>query len=194
MTTFFIEGEKVKNIVWAFFGVYIVFYVFLYVGYLFFIKIMHSSFSIVSVQAVILPYLVLLVILSALWSESSINFQSNRRKRILIGGGILPLCCVIFLSFNEYQSIFTVEKWFNKPNSRVYMIDDFFDKYQLEKMTKEEVTDLLGVPPETNYFKEDDNIVFRLGDERGFISIDSEWLIVKFDVEGKVTEYEIRRD
>lgn len=193
MKTFLIEGEKVKNIVWAFFGVYIVFYVFLYVGYLFFIKIMHSSFSIVSVPAVIFPYLVLLVLLFALSSGENKNIY-NRRKKILIVGSILPLCCVIFLAYNEHQSIFTAEKWAEQPNERVYMVDDLLKKHDLKEMTMEGVTHLLGNPPDTPYFKEEDNIVYRLGDERGFISIDSEWLIVKFDEEQKVTEYEICRD
>jgi hypothetical protein len=30
--------------------------------------------------------------------------------------------------------------------------------------------------------------------ERGFISIDSEWLVVRFDTAGKVSEYRIVRD
>ncbi len=38
---------------------------------------------------------------------------------------------------------------------------------------------MLGVPPVTGYFRGYD-LVYRIGNERGFFSIDSEWLVVKF--------------
>lgn len=41
--------------------------------------------------------------------------------------------------------------------------------------------ELLGDETNTDYFKEVNNIVYYLGDERGFISIDSEWLVIMFD-------------
>jgi hypothetical protein len=37
---------------------------------------------------------------------------------------------------------------------------------------------LLGEPPKTEYFKEFD-LVYYLGPERGFMGIDSEWLVLK---------------
>ena len=37
-------------------------------------------------------------------------------------------------------------------------------------------------------------MVYWLGDERGYMSIDSEWLVVRLDGEGKVAEYRIVRD
>jgi len=46
------------------------------------------------------------------------------------------------------------------------MIDEFLKKYDFNEMTKYEVTKLLGTPPETNYFKENYNIVYYLCDER----------------------------
>ncbi len=47
-------------------------------------------------------------------------------------------------------------------------------------MTKTEIDESLGVPPETNYFREYD-YVYWLGPERGFMSIDSEWLGIRFE-------------
>lgn len=61
-------------------------------------------------------------------------------------------------------------------------------------MNKEEVFELLGEPTETAYFKEPNNIVYYLGPERGFMSIDSEWLVIWLDEQDRVVEYKILRD
>jgi len=52
---------------------------------------------------------------------------------------------------------------------------------------------MLGEPPETPYFDECD-LVYRLGMERGFISIDSEWLLFRFGDDGRVAEVLIDTD
>jgi hypothetical protein len=52
---------------------------------------------------------------------------------------------------------------------------------------------LLGTPPPTAYFR-DYQFVYWLGPERGFMSIDSEWLAIRFDRNGKVMEARIVRD
>ena len=61
-------------------------------------------------------------------------------------------------------------------------------------MTKDEVISLLGTPPETEYFKSHNNIVYYLGFERGLISIDSEWLVIDFDDNEKVNKYQVLTD
>lgn len=75
---------------------------------------------------------------------------------------------------------------------RLRMVDDLLRRYRLVGMPKEEVDDLLGVPPKTGYFRDFD-YVYWLGPERGFMSIDSEWLVLKFK-EGKVIEARVVRD
>ena len=45
-------------------------------------------------------------------------------------------------------------------------------------MSRAQLEDLLGVPPATEYFRED-QYVYWLGPERGLFSVDSEWLVVK---------------
>jgi hypothetical protein len=60
-------------------------------------------------------------------------------------------------------------------------------------MTREEVTSLLGGTPATGIFTEWD-LVYRLGAERGFFSIDSEWLVLKFDRSGHAIDATILRD
>lgn len=188
-----------KNIWRSLFGLYCILYTLLYIGYFIVIKLLHSSYSVVSVTAIILPFLFLLAFQVALWKVSENNFLSIRKKRskfvsIIIVGSILPLCCGVILGINEYKANFTIEKWWNNQSSRVYMVDNLLKNYKFKEMTKDEITGLLGTPPETNYFKDKDNIVYYLGDERGLISIDSEWLIFDFDENGKVKSYEVRRD
>ncbi|QGQ45941.1 hypothetical protein [Metabacillus sediminilitoris] len=58
-----------------------------------------------------------------------------------------------------------------------YMVDDLMNDFELNGKTKEEVMSLLGAPSETEYFKEENNMVYYLGYERGLVSIDSEWLV-----------------
>lgn len=72
------------------------------------------------------------------------------------------------------------------------MVDDLLRRYKLVGMTRTEIEQLLGKPPSTQYFPSYD-YVYWLGPERGFISIDSEWLCVKFKND-KVIEARICRD
>ena len=76
---------------------------------------------------------------------------------------------------------------------RLEMADWLIDKRFLDGKTRLEVITMLGEPPHTGYFKDWD-LVYWLGRERGFISIDSEWLVVRLDPKGWVREYRIVRD
>lgn len=67
---------------------------------------------------------------------------------------------------------------------RLQMADDLIRTHRLDGLHRDEVVALLGEPPKTPYFKEYD-LVYLLGPERGFISIDSEWLVVKFGPDGR---------
>ena len=75
---------------------------------------------------------------------------------------------------------------------RIRMVDDLLKKYELVGMSRNQVSELLGIPEPTRYFSEYD-YVYWLGPERSFISIDSEWLGVKFKND-TVVEVEILRD
>jgi hypothetical protein len=82
-----------------------------------------------------------------------------------------------------------------RPNDpvRLRMIDDLLKHKRLQGMAEEEVISLLGKPPKTDYFR-DYQLVYWLGPERGFISIDSEWLAVRLGSDHRVTETRIVRD
>lgn len=98
------------------------------------------------------------------------------------------------LTINESESHFSPEKWNQQKDKRVWMVDDLIENYNLVGMNKEKIIELLGESPSTNYFKEPNNLVYWLGPERGFISIDSEWLIIWLNQNGIVINYEIMRD
>ncbi|GKU82959.1 hypothetical protein NCCP28_23550 [Niallia sp. NCCP-28] len=73
-------------------------------------------------------------------------------------------------------------------------MDNLLNDYELKELTKSDIISLLGPSTETDYFKEDNNIVYYLGNERGLISIDSEWLVINFDNNEKVTKYNVLTD
>jgi hypothetical protein len=76
---------------------------------------------------------------------------------------------------------------------RLGMADRLVVRGTLRGKTRAEVIELLEEPTETGKFSDWD-LVYWLGPERGFISIDSEWLVLRFGPEGRVTECRMVRD
>ena len=76
---------------------------------------------------------------------------------------------------------------------RLRMGDDLLRRHALTGMTRDEVVSLLGTPPETDYFR-GYQFVYWLGPERSWMSIDSEWLAIRFGKDGRVNRAEILRD
>jgi hypothetical protein len=76
---------------------------------------------------------------------------------------------------------------------RIRMVDDLLLRRSFRGMTREQVAAIIGVPDKTEYFKEWD-LVYWLGPERGFIGIDSEWLVFRLDRQQKVTDLRIVKD
>ena len=73
------------------------------------------------------------------------------------------------------------------------MADWLLKQRRLLGMTRAEIVSMLGEPTETSHFRSYD-LVYVLGNERGWISIDSEWLLMRLDGSGHVSMAEIRRD
>jgi hypothetical protein len=76
---------------------------------------------------------------------------------------------------------------------RIRMVDDLINSRLLDHRSRNEVEKLLGPVPPEHYFQEYD-LVYWLGPERDFMGIDSEWLVIKFDKNGIVSEYRLARD
>jgi len=53
----------------------------------------------------------------------------------------------------------------------------------------------LGPSEDNDYFSDSGrDVIYRLGDERGFLSVDSEWLLVWFNDHGETVKYEVWTD
>lgn len=76
---------------------------------------------------------------------------------------------------------------------RQAMADRLLARSALIGKTRSEVVALLGEPPETGYFRRW-HVVYWLGPERGFFSIDSEWLVLRFGASGRVAEARLVTD
>jgi hypothetical protein len=76
---------------------------------------------------------------------------------------------------------------------RILMVDDLLRCHSFRGMTREQVTAIIGEPDKTAYFH-DWSMVYWLGPERSYFSIDSEWLVFRLDSQNRVTDYGIVRD
>jgi hypothetical protein len=73
------------------------------------------------------------------------------------------------------------------------MADWLLKQRSLVGLTRAEIVEMLGEPTETSHFRDYD-LVYVLGNERGWMSIDSEWLLMNLDVSGRVSTAELGRD
>jgi hypothetical protein len=94
---------------------------------------------------------------------------------------------------------FNAEVWrdtvaaFSRMAPRGCMVDDLLQHHRLRGLDRAGLVGLLGQPPRTGYFSDYD-LVYWLGPERGFMSIDSEWLAIKLDPAGRVAEARLVTD
>ena len=95
------------------------------------------------------------------------------------------------------RNSFNSEEWKQAEQAEGYprlaMVDSLIQSRQLDQKAHEEVITLLGPPTDTNYFSDWD-AVYWLGPERGFLRLDSEWLVLRFDAEDRVSDYQLVRD
>ena len=80
-----------------------------------------------------------------------------------------------------------------QEGARLARADRIVAQQMLLEKSREEVVAMLGAPSSTRYFQPWD-LVYWLGPERGYMSIDSEWLVIRLDNVGKVSEFRIVRD
>ena len=190
------KNQSLIEVLFRFYGVL---YVFIYIGFILLISLAHSSINIVSILAILVPFIILLLFVLVLSKSKYLNVSSERKtknklKHIAMIGSIPTIVCMVMLGINEYKSSFNTNRWLTSLSERVYMVDNLLSTYDLKGKTKSEVIELLGAPTDTGYFKTKTNIVYYLGNERGLISIDSEWLVIDFDEGERVVNYSVRTD
>ncbi len=174
-----------------------------------------SALTRASVQAALVFVLVLSAVMTpAVYAGARMALRSPRQGavrtlgRVLAGGSLLLLlgAAVVLHPYVQIWALvtvasadfdgpqrFTPEDWAAHPEARWHMADELIDDARLAGLTRDEVYELLGPPPDTGYFREMDD-VWRLGMERGLISLDSEWLAVNYDESGRVRDVIIVRD
>lgn len=79
------------------------------------------------------------------------------------------------------------------PYLRSCMVDDLLAQDRLTHKTQAEVIALLGNPDDSPGFVEYD-LVYVVGPERSFISIDYEWLLLTLDDQGRVETARLMTD
>lgn len=79
------------------------------------------------------------------------------------------------------------------PAPRLEMADRLVESEALVGMSQTSVAALLGPPTQTDKFQDWD-LVYWLGVERGYLPIDSEWLVIRFDADRRVSEVRIVPD
>jgi hypothetical protein len=123
--------------------------------------------------------------------------MKKKKRWFVLAVAILAavLLIVIFRIYYPGQA-FDPIIWQNKAQvekgTRLGMADRLVAQGTLLGKTRVEIVELLGEPPPTEYFRNWD-LVYWLGPERGFISIDSEWLVFRF-TDDHCCEYRIVRD
>ena len=85
------------------------------------------------------------------------------------------------------------EAIYETPHPRLAMIEDVMENHLKIGQSRDEVVALLGDPTDTPYFS-DRGMVYWLGDEQKAISVDSAWLAIDLDAEGKVSGFEVVTD
>ena len=125
--------------------------------------------------------------------------MANRRKRRLVVALGAPAVVAGLLLWPLWfpGRAFDPNAWRDEnkvqQGVRLGMADRLTARGTLVGKTRAEVVELLGEPPETGYFADWD-LVYWLGPERGYFSIDSEWLVVRLGADGRVVDNRIVRD
>ena len=86
---------------------------------------------------------------------------------------------------------FDKAKWDNDPENRYELVDDLTDNI-LPGKSRTEIIELLGKPNE--YYFKDADLVYRLGMERSYMAIDSEWILIYLNENGIYDNFEIKTD
>jgi hypothetical protein len=89
------------------------------------------------------------------------------------------------LDFDRGRWIMSIDE-FETPTTRQRMCDDIIENHLKIGMTEAEILDLLGEPSEGYSYH--NMLSFYLGPERGWFGIDSEWIRVELDEDGRLVE------
>lgn len=90
---------------------------------------------------------------------------------------------------------FDAQRWKDADlttRDRVEMTGALFAEHSLEGMSRAEVIELLGEPTRTDKWRDWD-MIYVLG-PTSYMPIDNEWLVIRLDQAGFVTDYDVTAD
>ena len=124
--------------------------------------------------------------------------MSRRRIWWLVALAVAVACGIVTFWRLQYPGrAFDAQAWLTDEREdsgvRQLMADRLIARRVLIGKRRSEVVEMLGEPTPTTYFNDYD-LVYRLGAERGFVSIDSEWLVVRLDESGRVSHAGFAQD
>jgi hypothetical protein len=119
-------------------------------------------------------------------------------SRLALVAGILVGIAFVFWLVFGCPLPFVASLWHSSLdgttfNTRYRVADGLELTGRLNGKSRAEVLDLLGLPPPTDKF-EDHGLVYVLGPERSWISLDYEWLLVDFDSSGRTSNVTVVSD
>jgi hypothetical protein len=122
----------------------------------------------------------------------------TNRKKLAIASAALVVVALFVAAWSKFRDRpFEQGAWLaaerRRSAIRLKMADHLVADRALLGKTREEIEALLG-PPSQRGFSEPGDMTYWLGPERSLISVDSEWLIVRFDSAARVRECAINTD
>ena len=130
------------------------------------------------------------------------NEKSARAlKRVATLSALAAIFVVVYRHYAYGPTEFDKAIWiqgdkagFSSEAPRLRMADGLVQSGVLLGKTQGAIDAFLGPQTPTENFRPEYDYVYWLGAERSFISIDSEWLVLKFGSDGLVSEARIVRD
>lgn len=107
--------------------------------------------------------------------------RAQKFNRIALLGLLAVFVVGVALGIARKGHTFSTEQWLAEPAERTKIVEDLLENHSPMGMTEEEVLALLGQPSDETPFTEQNTLYYYLGDERGLISIDSEWLVLTME-------------
>jgi hypothetical protein len=111
----------------------------------------------------------------------------------LLGGGAWFVFGDPMRNRQEFDSVAWQSTQRRVDGVRVRMVDDLLRRHDFRGLSRVDVTAILGEPDKTNHFRNWDMVYF-LGPERGFMGVDSEWLVFRLDELNRAAEYRVLSD
>jgi len=126
--------------------------------------------------------------------------MDRRMGGVIAGLALMAAGVATFLFARPAPAPFDSAAWqlgadplYGSEAPRLRLADGLVQSKSLLGRSSSDVAAMLGPPSKTSKFREFD-LVYWLGPERSFVSIDSEWLVIRLGADGRVSDVQIVTD